>query len=224
METGHLKHFRAAALGASLAGGLLLPCPLPALSGVRGSPTLPPGRSLGSLASALLGGSLRRKTSAHTAVGALLLHQTQTQAHPCSPDVRRPPGSLLLRLQAWKSPGHPSTSGHSPLAHVSGPKGPRRAPATRHTVGGTPKLPPWRSPCVPVSEGESTLSCSESSNCLQVQAQASTDPWSATPPRSPDLPTLLSLLLLHRLLWLFDCPELSPLPLSLRMFCSSSHH
>ena len=135
METGHLKHFRAAALGASLAGGLLLPCPLPALSGVRGSPTLPPGRSLGSLASALLGGSLRRKTSAHTAVGALLLHQTQTQAHPCSPDVRRPPGSLLLRLQAWKSPGHPSTSGHSPLAHVSGPKGPRRAPGLIRSPG-----------------------------------------------------------------------------------------
>lgn len=85
METGHLKHFRAAALGASLAGGLLLPCPLPALSGVRGSPTLSPGRSLGSLVSILLGGSLWHKTSPHTAVGVLLFHQTQTQAHSLLP-------------------------------------------------------------------------------------------------------------------------------------------
>ena len=66
-------------------GGLLLPCPSPALSRVRGGPTLSPGQSLGSLVSVLLEGSLWHKTRPRTAVGALLFHQTQTPGHALLP-------------------------------------------------------------------------------------------------------------------------------------------
>ena len=114
---------------------------------------------------------------------------------------------------------HPSTLGPAPRPMCLRPGVFLESRLAAHCQG-RPQGCPGSHPVSCPGRREHSL-CSDSSSCLQIQEQT----LGASPLHvSPGLPTLHSLLLLHRLLWLLDCPELSPLQLSLRTFCSSSHH
>ena len=211
METGQLGHFRAAAWGPAWWEGSCCPAPhLLSLESV-GVPHSLQGRVWGHWLVFCLKAASGTKPDPVLQSGFYSSTKPKPRFTPCSPDFSDSRhGTCPVTQAPW---------GTAPWPMCPGPGVFIESRLTAHCQG-RPQGCPGSHPVSCPGRREHSL-CSDSSNCLQIQEQTlGVSPLHV----SPGLATLHSLLLLHRLLWLLDCPELSPLQLSLRMFCSSSHH